>query len=128
MFPKTGTSEVHLATGFQNIIYDNPALPESFRNDVYEFIKKEFASEHKEGQTEEQFIYKTRKKGFGALKKKWWDLPADVKAPIMKELEEKFGLLFHKLKVENTTDIVNKTITNQPIRKALPDEARALLA
>jgi fructose/tagatose bisphosphate aldolase len=128
MFPKTGTSEVHLATGFQNIQYDNPALPGAFRDEVYDFIKKEFAKEQKEGQTEEQFFYKTRKKGFGPLKKKWWGLPKDVKGPIMKELEEKFGLLFDKLKVGNTTDIVDKTITDKPIRKALPEEARAILA
>jgi fructose/tagatose bisphosphate aldolase len=128
MFPKTGTSEVHLATGFQNIQYDNPALPEAFRNEVYAFIKKEFAGEQKEGQTEEQFFYKTRKKGFGPLKKKWWDLPKDVKSPIMKELEDKFGLLFDKLKVGDTREIVDKTITNKPIKKALPEEARAILA
>jgi len=128
MFPKTGTSEVHLATGFQNIMYDNPALPAEFRTEVYDFIKTEFAKEQKEGQTAEQFIYKTRKKGFGPLKKKWWNLPREVKEPIMKELEEKFGLLFEKLKVGNTTEIVQKTITNKPLRKSLPEAARALLS
>ncbi|MGD8352494.1 MAG: class II fructose-bisphosphate aldolase, partial [Nitrospirota bacterium] len=115
MFPKTGTSEVHLATGFQNIMYDNPALPGDFRNEVYDFIKKEFSKEWKEGQTEEQFLYKTRKKGFGPLKKKWWDLPGDVKEPIMNELSDKFGLLFDRLKVGNTEEIVEKTITNKPV-------------
>jgi fructose/tagatose bisphosphate aldolase len=128
MFPKTGTSEVHLATGFQNIMYDNAALPGDFRNEVYDFIKKEFSKEWKEGQTEEQFLYKTRKKGFGPLKKKWWDLPKDVKGPIMGELSDKFGLLFDKLKVGNTAAIVEKTITNKPVRKALPEEARTILS
>lgn len=127
MFPKTGTSEVHLATGFQNIIYDSPALPHEFRSEVYEFIKKEFAKERKEGQTEEQFIYSTRKKGFGSLKKKWWDLPANVKEPIMKELETKFGLLFEKLKVTDTAEIVEKTVKPVPVKKAMPEPAKALL-
>jgi fructose/tagatose bisphosphate aldolase len=40
MFPETGTSEVHLATGFQNIIYDSQHLPEGFRNEVYDYIRK----------------------------------------------------------------------------------------
>ncbi|MBI4823818.1 MAG: class II fructose-bisphosphate aldolase [Nitrospirae bacterium] len=120
MFPKTTTSEVHLATGFQNIMYDSPALPSEFRNEVYDFIKKEYAKEKKEGQTEEQFIYSTRKKGFGTLKKMWWDLPESVKAPIMKELEDKFGLLFEKLKVGNTKDIVNRTVKAVKIKKEIP--------
>lgn len=117
MFPETGTSEVHLATGFQNIIYDSKHLPEDFRKEVYDFIKSEYAKEWKEGQTEEQFIYSTRKKGFGPIKKKWWDLPSEVKEPIMKELEDRFALLFNRLRVERTTDIVRKTVTPVIVKK-----------
>jgi fructose/tagatose bisphosphate aldolase len=119
MFPEVGTSEVHLATGFQNIIYDSKALPEDFRKEVYDFIRQEHAKEKKEGQTEEQFIYSTRKKGFGPLKKKWWDLPSGIKEPIMKELEAKFGLLFEKLRVTNSTDIVKKTVKPIVITKEI---------
>uniref|UniRef100_UPI002FDAC6FF class II fructose-bisphosphate aldolase n=1 Tax=Dissulfurispira sp. TaxID=2817609 RepID=UPI002FDAC6FF len=110
MFPETGTSEVHLATGFQNIIYDSKHLPADFKAEIYEYLKQECAKERKEGQTDEQFFYSVRKKGFGPMKKKWWDLPASVKEPIMKELEAKFALLFEKLKVTNTTDIVKRTV------------------
>jgi hypothetical protein len=109
-FPETGTSEIHLATGFQNIIYDSNHLPDDFRKMIYDYLKKQFASEWKEGQTEEQFIYSTRKKGFGPFKKEWWSLPKEVKEPIMQELEQKFELLFEKLKVVNTFDIVKKTV------------------
>jgi fructose/tagatose bisphosphate aldolase len=119
MFPETGTSEVHLATGFQNIIYDSTELPADFRNEVYHYIKQEYATERKEGQTEEQFIYNTRKKGFGPLKQKWWDLPASIKEPIMKELEAKFGLLFEKLMVTDTADIVKKTVTPVLVKKEI---------
>ena len=119
MFPETGTSEVHLATGFQNIIYDSKHLPAAFREEVYGYIKTEFAKEKKEDQTEEQFIYSTRKKGFGTMKKKWWDLPADVKGPIMKELEDKFALLFDKLRVGNTSEIVGKTVRPAVVAKQI---------
>ncbi len=128
MFPETGTSEVHLATGFQNIIYDSAHLPGDFRNEVYDYIKTEFAKERKEGQTEEQFIYSTRKKGFGTLKKKWWDLGEDVRKPIMAELEKKFALLFEKLKVENTVDIVSRTVEPVVIGKDLPEDILKELA
>jgi fructose/tagatose bisphosphate aldolase len=120
-FPETTTSEVHLATGFQNIMYDSKALPAAFRDEVYAYLKQECAKERKEGQTDEQFFYSTRKKGFGTLKKKWWDLPASVKAPIMKELEDKFDLLFNKLKVVNSKDIVNKTVKPVVVDKKVPD-------
>jgi fructose/tagatose bisphosphate aldolase len=109
-FPETTTAEVHLATGFQNIMYDNPALPAEFRDEVYKFIHENFSNEKKEGQTDEQFIYKTRKKGFGPLKQKWWDLPADVKGPIMDELSAKFELLFNELRVNGSKEIVEKTV------------------
>ncbi|MEW6584449.1 MAG: class II fructose-bisphosphate aldolase [Nitrospirota bacterium] len=119
MFPETGTSEVHLATGFQNIIYDSKYLPEAFRSEVYDFIRREYAKERKEGQTEEQFIYSTRKKGFGPLKKQWWDLPSGIKEPIMRELEAKFELLFKELRVVNTTEIVKKTVKPVVVAKEI---------
>ncbi len=119
MFPETGTSEVHLATGFQNIIYDSKHLPADFKAEVYEYLKQECAKERKEGQTDEQFFYSVRKKGFGPMKKKWWDLPSNVKEPIMKELEAKFALLFEKLKVTNTTDIVKRTVKPVVVKKEI---------
>lgn len=117
MFPKTGTSEVHLATGFQNIIYDSKHLPVDFKKQAYDFIQKEYSAERKEGETEDQFIYKTRKKGFGPLKEQWWGLPSDVKDKIMMELEDKFGLLFEKLKVVDTREIVQKNIKPVAVAK-----------
>ncbi len=111
IFPQVGTAEIHLATGFQNIIYESRALPDSFRKEVYEYLKREFSSERKEGETEEQFIYKIRKKGFGALKKRWWDLPEETRASLREELSERFGLLFKKLKVVDTKELV-KTLTS----------------
>jgi fructose/tagatose bisphosphate aldolase len=110
MFPKVGAAEIHLATGFQNIIYDSPSLPNAFREEVYGFVKKEFADERKEGETEEQFIYSTRKKALGPLKRQFWDLPGKAKSLIMKELEERFALLFHKLKVVGTKKVVQEKV------------------
>jgi fructose/tagatose bisphosphate aldolase len=121
MFPETGTSEVHLATGFQNIIFDSAHLPSDFRDEIYDYLRKECAKERKEGQTEEQFIYSTRKKGFGATKKQWWDLSPDVRTKIMAELEQKFELLFSKLRVGNTVDIVNRTVKPVAVRKPVPE-------
>ena len=126
-FPETGTSEVHLATGFQNIIYDNPSLPPAFKTEIYEYLNKECAKEKKEGQTEEQFIYSVRKKGFGPFKKKWWDLPSEAKAPIMAELESRFALLFDRLKVGNTKDAVGKSVKAICVQKELNDNVRRLL-
>ena len=39
-FVESGCSEVHLATGFQNIIYDSKHMPSDFKTEVYEFIKR----------------------------------------------------------------------------------------
>jgi fructose/tagatose bisphosphate aldolase len=117
MFPATGTSEVHLATGFQNMIFESRHLPVEFRQEVYSFIRSEFGKEKKVSQTEEQFIYATRKKGFGQIKKKWWDLPADVRSLMMQELEDKFGSLFDKLRVSGSAAIVNRTVAAVVVKK-----------
>lgn len=110
-FPATGTAEVHLATEFQNMIYENSSFPKEFKNEIYEFLKKNCSADRKEGETDEQFLYKTRKMGFGPFKEKFWRLPTDVKNSIGAELEMKFDFLFKKLNVINTDVIIKKTIT-----------------
>ncbi len=110
-FPKRGTAEVHLATAFQNMIYDHPSFPDGLRKRIYDYIRTELAGEKGAKDTDEQFIYKTRKKGFGPFKKDMWNLPPDVLKRIGKEMEDKFFFLFEKLNVLKTDDIVRKFVT-----------------
>ncbi len=110
-FPEHEACEVHLATGFQNIIYDHPELPDDFREHVYAHLRETCAGERKEGQTEEQFLYKTRKKGFGPLKRDWWNLPKPVRGAIGQTLEEKFAFLIDQLRVGDTREVVDRFVT-----------------
>ena len=105
-FPETGTAEIHLATGFQNMIYDSPLFPSDLRSEIYNYIKEKFANEKKPSDSEEQFIYKTRKKAFGPFKERFWTLSEDIRKGIGNELEKKFDFLFNKLNVKDTKDIV----------------------
>jgi fructose/tagatose bisphosphate aldolase len=107
-FPATKTAEVHLATGFQNIIYDSKAFPADLRDKIYQYIKKDLASDWGKNDTEEQFLYKTRKKALGPFKKDLWDLPKPVLEALGKELEKQFAFLFGKLNVNKTQDVCAK--------------------
>ncbi len=121
-FPQNGAVEVHLATGFQNLVYDHPALPAQFKAHVYDHLRGAFAKERKEGETEEQFLYKTRKKGFGGpLKREWWSLPSGVREEVGAALEAKFAFLIGQLGVRDTKGTVArwvKTETPAPDREA----------
>jgi fructose/tagatose bisphosphate aldolase len=119
-FPETETAEVHLATGFQNIIYESKHFPEDLRKKIYAWLKENAAADRKEGMTDEQFIYKTRKKGFGPFKKEIMDLPQGARDALGKELEEKFTFLFQKLNAVNTTALVTKYVQPVRIRKPIP--------
>lgn len=109
-FPQVGTVEVHLATGFQNMIYDSPHFPQDLLKDIQQHLLKNYSGERKEGDSEEQFIYKTRKKAFGDFKKEMWALPEETVARIRDALEDRFSLLFHKLNVIDTVDLVNRFV------------------
>ncbi len=118
-FPAVGTAEIHLATGFQNIIYDSRHFPRTLRQKIYDYIGSNFASEKKEKDTEEQFIYKTRKKGFAPFKRELWELPSSVRAAIGAELENQFAFLFEKLNMGNTAELVNRYVkpVDVPVKK-----------
>ena len=105
-FPGVGTAEIHLATGFQNLLYD--VFPKDFRETIYDYLRKNFADEKKPDMTDEQFIYKTRKKGFGPFKQQMWNLGKDWMEKAGVELEKRFEFLFLKLNTQNTKDTVNK--------------------
>jgi len=110
IFTKKGTAEVHLATAFQNMVYDSPSFPESLKKEIYSHLLKEHASERSGKDTEEQFIYKTRKKGFGPFKRKMWSMGAERIGAIGAELEAKFDLIFNKLNGSGTAEYVNKWV------------------
>jgi fructose/tagatose bisphosphate aldolase len=114
-FPEVETAEIHLATQFQNIVYEN--LPQDFKNEIYSWIKENLINEKKEGQTEDQFIYKTRKKALGPFKTKLYNLPNEIKENICNQLEELFKFLFLQLKVDDTKPIVEKYIKPIDIKK-----------
>lgn len=117
-FPETATAEVHLATEFQNMIYESSAFPKDFKNEIYESLRKIYAADRKEGETDEQFIYKTRKNGFGPFKERFWNLSSDVRNKIGEELEAKFDFLFKKLNVIHSKEIIKETI--KPVEVQLP--------
>jgi fructose/tagatose bisphosphate aldolase len=110
LFPQADTLEVHLATGFQNIVFDSPYFPKELLDRIYRHLQDKYASEMKQGDTSEQFLYKTRKKAFGDFKKELWDLSGENLRGIGNTLEERFSLLFRKLKVADTMDLVGQFV------------------
>jgi fructose/tagatose bisphosphate aldolase len=128
-FPEVGTLEVHLATEFQNIILDHGAFPEDLKAEMYNFIREKLADEWAKGDTEEQFIYKSRKKVWGPFKKQVWNLPEATRAQIRGQLEEKLDFLYEQLGVIDSQKLVEKYVSSPPkITKPQPEALKAVTA
>ena len=93
-FPAVETAEIHLATGFQNALYEHPAFPASLMDEIYAWCGVNAADERKDGQTEEQFLYTTRKKAIGPFKRQLWDL--DTRDEILAAQGRKLGVPVHR--------------------------------
>ncbi len=122
-FPQCEAVEIHLATNFQTIVMDHPALPQDLRREVNEWVKVEAKEEWKKGDTEEQFIYKSRKKAIGPFKRRFWDLPADVRAAIGADLEKTFTFLFEQLRVKGTRAATDRYVKPKLDSHAAPRAA-----
>ena len=132
-FPENGTAEIHLATGFQNILYDDGGLPADLRAEMMEWCVANAADERKPGETDEQFLYKTRKKAIGAFKRELWTLPSDAAAQVGANLRAKFGLLFDELGIAGTRELVERHVSPVAVPRPLPaslggDERRTVSA
>lgn len=120
-FPEVGTVEIHLATGFQNMIYDR--LPSAVVEGAYAFLRQNYQSEWKPGKTEEQFLYSARKRAIGAFKQSWWTLDDAVQMEIGAALEEQFTFLFAQLKVGDTHSTAVSVTSKVAIHQPRPTEA-----
>jgi fructose/tagatose bisphosphate aldolase len=96
--------EVHLATNFQNIFFD--LAPQDLLDEMYAYLDANHAKEKKEGQTAEQFYYKTRKNAIGPFKARQWDLPAESLAAITRAWDDQFAMLFDRLAIAGTRTYV----------------------
>jgi fructose/tagatose bisphosphate aldolase len=120
-FPTNGTAEIHLATGFQNILYDDGGLPDALRAEMMAWCLANCADERKPDETDEQFLYKTRKKAIGPFKRALWTLPPEAEERIGANLHTKFGLLFDHLGIAGTRSLVDRFVS-------IPDQPRPLPA
>jgi fructose/tagatose bisphosphate aldolase len=122
-FPETRTAEIHLATEFQNLVYEQ--MPADLKERIYAYLFTACKDEMKAGQSDEQFLYKARKKALGPFKRALWDLPKEDSQRIEKLLEERFSSLFQRLNVAQTREIIQQIVTPVPISFALRDEIAA---
>jgi fructose/tagatose bisphosphate aldolase len=109
-FAECEAAEVHLATEFQNMIYESEHFPADLKKRIYDWLKVNMVAEAKQGETEEQFLYKTRKKALGPFKKDIIRLPQKTRDAIASEIEGKFDFLFRQLNVVGKRSLVDKYV------------------
>ena len=132
-FKACNAIEIHLATNFQSLVFDHPKLPADLRSEYKEWVKAECKDEWKKGDSEEQFIYKMRKKAIGPFKRRMWEMSEDVRAAIGADLEKTFTFLFEQLGIAKTREHVARFVkaphlthdSPRPVAVAAPDDAEA---
>jgi fructose/tagatose bisphosphate aldolase len=125
-FPAVETAEIHLATGFQNTLFDHPAFPEDLRQAIETWCGVDAAAERRPDQTDEQFIYTTRKKAIGPFKRELWDLA--TKDEILATQRRKLSFLFTELGVNGSRDMIAAYIRPVEIHRPMPDALREAVA
>jgi fructose/tagatose bisphosphate aldolase len=118
-FPAVETAEIHLATGFQNALFEHPAFPAELHREIESYCFANAIDERKTDQTDEQFVYTTRKKAIGPFKRALWDLA--TKDEILAAQRRKVGFLFTELGVNGSREMVEKYI--RPVEQVTPPPA-----
>ena len=117
-FPKVETAEIHLATNFQNMLYEH--VPAALRDEIYAWLRENAKDERKASDSDQQFFYKTRKKALGPFKKQLWELPAEVKEKLARAYDAKFEFLFTQLAIGGTAEAVAKYVKAPRLRRPMP--------
>jgi fructose/tagatose bisphosphate aldolase len=117
-FPEVGAIEIHLATNFQNMIFDY--LPEEVVEEAYAYLREHHQSAWKGDKTEEQILYSERKRVIGPFKQQWWDLNETRQVTIGEVLQEQFEFLFDQLNVKATRQLAGQLTSIVEIRRPRP--------
>ena len=121
-FPAVETAEIHLATGFQNALYDHPAFPAELTAELEAWCRENAADERKAGQTDEQFLYTTRKKTIGPFKRQLWEL--ETREQILADQSAKVAYLFSALGVNGSMEMLERYIHPVPVSRPIPAALR----
>ena len=121
-FPKAETAEIHLATNFQTMMYDN--IPADLRRAMYAWLDENAKDERKPTDSDEQFYYKSRKKAIGPFKRRLWDLDTGVKGQLAAAYDAKFGFLFEQLGVSGTKKYVDKYVKPPKLHRQMPVDGK----
>ena len=127
-FAEANAIEVHLATAFQNLIFEHPAFPADLKDEIYAYLSANHADERKEGQTDAQFFYTARKRAIGPFKRQLWDLPVESRDRIADDLEASFSLLMQRLGVAGSAELVDRFVPRVDIPAPMPQTLTSALA
>jgi fructose/tagatose bisphosphate aldolase len=125
-FRDVETAEIHLATGFQNLLYEHEAFPRELHEQIEQWCFANALDERKPDQTDQQFVYTTRKKALGPLKRQLWDL--ETKDEILTAQAQKIAFLFHELGVDSSREMVDRYIKPVASHRPLPASLAEALA
>ena len=125
-FPAVETAEIHLATGFQNALFEHPAFPAELHREIEAWCSENAIDERKPDQTDEQFVYTTRKKAIGPFKRQLWDLPN--RDEILAAQSRKVAFLCTELGVNGSREMVDGYIHPVEQRMPIPDSLREATA
>jgi len=118
-FVESEACEVHLATNFQNMLFDR--LSDDLCQEMYAYLDQKHADERKPDMTDDQFYYKSRKRSLGPFKVQLWRMDKSKKEEIAQAWEDQFRLLFELLAIQDTRQYVEQTIKPVDIKPELKD-------
>jgi hypothetical protein len=127
-FPGTGTVEIHLALGFNNLIFDHPSLPQALKDQIRDYTFANHAHERGADDNDTQFFYNSRKKAWKVMKKPFWDMGSKAEEEIMTSLQAMFRDMFTWMNVGATSDLVAAHTTVTKVAPPQPEVLRRVLA
>jgi fructose/tagatose bisphosphate aldolase len=120
-FASANAVEVHLATAFQNAIFDSPHFPAELTREIHAYLDANHADERTAEQTDAQFYYTARKRAIGPFKRQLWTLEDERKRGILEQLQSRFAMIMQELGVAGKGEVVDRHVPRMQFPIVIPD-------
>ena len=125
-FPAVETAEIHLATGFQNALYEHPAFPQELHREIEAWCFANAPTSASPTRPTSSSCTRPARRRSGRSSAQLWDLDDEGRDPRRPAAQDRVPV--HRARVNDSREMVERYVHPVELHRPMPDALREAVA